>query len=256
MALCSPDFLAFLAVTFVIYYAAPRKLQPKILPVASLCFYTLAGAEHLPFILFAALVSFFCGRALGRGNSNVQNKTGVGESKRRGKYATKIEKRSDDSAKIAEVYYREKSRRVLILGLFLLFLPLVSLKIISAVSFGENASVLGAMRGGVFMPLGLSFYTLQCAGYLIDVSRGKCAAERSFLKFCGFVFFFPQLFLGPISRYSELSPQIVSPHSLKWENAVGGIERIAWGFFKKLVIAERVLVAVRSLIEAKTLGTV
>ena len=91
------------------------------------------------------------------------------------------------------------------------------------------------------MPLGLSYFTFQSAGYLLDVHRGKIPAERSYLKVLLFCGFFPQLAQGPIAAWKQLAPQLDAPHRLEPERFVAGVFLMAWGFFKKLVIADRVM---------------
>ena len=89
------------------------------------------------------------------------------------------------------------------------------------------------------MPLGLSFYTFQIVGYMLDISHGKHPAERNFFKYFLFVTFFPQIIQGPISRYSQLAPQLYEGHDFDWDRIYDGIVLIMWGFFKKMVIADR-----------------
>lgn len=91
----------------------------------------------------------------------------------------------------------------------------------------------------LILPLGISFYTFQAVGYLIDVYRGAVNAEKNLAKFALFLSFFPQILQGPISTYSQLAHQLYEPHSLSFKNFKHGSELILWGVFKKLVIADR-----------------
>jgi len=100
----------------------------------------------------------------------------------------------------------------------------------------------------MLIPMGISFYTFQAAGYLIDVYRGTCKAENKFFRFALFVSFFPQLVQGPISRYNALSETLYEEHKFDWKKVSFGLQRILWGYFKKLVIADRILVAVNEII--------
>lgn len=100
----------------------------------------------------------------------------------------------------------------------------------------------------MFVPLGISFYTFQIMGYLIDLYYGKYKAERNICKLALFTSFFPQLIQGPISRFGDLSKTLYEEHPLDWSNIRLGLERILWGYFKKLVIADRMLIAVKALI--------
>lgn len=89
----------------------------------------------------------------------------------------------------------------------------------------------------LIIPLGISFYTFQSIGYCIDVKRGVIEPERNLLKYALFVSFFPQISQGPIGRYDELMPQLISDHSFDYDRFVRGLERMLLGFFKKILIA-------------------
>lgn len=92
----------------------------------------------------------------------------------------------------------------------------------------------------VLLPVGISFYTFQTLAYSIDVYKGKVKAEQSFTLFALYVTYFPQLVAGPIERSQSLIPQLKKPTHLSYENATNGLKLIAWGFFKKLVIADQI----------------
>ncbi len=101
---------------------------------------------------------------------------------------------------------------------------------------------------GLMIPLGISFYTFQALSYLIDVYRGTEKAEKNIGKVALFAGFFPQLIQGPISRYSDLSKTLFEEHRFSWNEVSLGLQRILWGYFKKLVIADRILAAVQTLL--------
>ncbi len=88
------------------------------------------------------------------------------------------------------------------------------------------------------LPIGISFYTFQTASYVIDVYRGRVGAEHHFGKYAAFVSFFPQLVAGPIERADNLLPQIRKPRSFDYDEASYGLKLMAFGFFKKLAIAD------------------
>lgn len=90
----------------------------------------------------------------------------------------------------------------------------------------------------ILLPAGVSFYFFQSMGYLIDVYRGKSKAERHFGYYALFVSFFPQLLAGPIGRADSLLPQLKKERSFDYENVTYGLKLMAWGYFKKLVIAD------------------
>ncbi len=97
------------------------------------------------------------------------------------------------------------------------------------------------------LPMGISFYMFQSIGYVLDVYRGSCKAERNPFKFALFVSFFPQLIQGPISKYGKLAPQLTGEHPYDGKQVSFGLQRMLWGYFKKLVIADRIAAAVMTL---------
>ena len=91
----------------------------------------------------------------------------------------------------------------------------------------------------LLLPLGISFHTFQALSYTIEVYRGNKEPERHFGKFALFIVFFPQLVAGPIERSTSLLPQIHERHSFDYDRVVNGLKLMFWGFFKKIVIADR-----------------
>ncbi len=91
------------------------------------------------------------------------------------------------------------------------------------------------------VPVGISFYTLQVCGYVIDVYRRKYAPEKNIFKYATFASFFPLILQGPISRYDQLSTTLFAGRNRHdfYENITSGAQLALWGFFKKLVIADR-----------------
>lgn len=96
----------------------------------------------------------------------------------------------------------------------------------------------GAFGVGLLLPLGISFYTFQLVGYLVDVYRGF-APERDLRVFSLFVLLFPKIVSGPIERASNLLPQLRQPRHFDYAQTVAGLQLILWGAFKKLVVADR-----------------
>ena len=91
----------------------------------------------------------------------------------------------------------------------------------------------------LLLPVGISFYTFQAVGYTIDVYRGDIKAEKHFGIYALFVSFFPQLVAGPIERAKNLLPQFRAHHFLTSERLNSGIKQMVWGFFMKVVVADR-----------------
>ncbi|MEQ1568621.1 MAG: MBOAT family O-acyltransferase [Myxococcota bacterium] len=94
-------------------------------------------------------------------------------------------------------------------------------------------------RSDLLLPVGISFYTFQSLSYTIDVFRNELKAERRPGIFLLYVAYFPQLVAGPVERASRLLPQLVRPVSFDWDRAASGLRLVAWGMFKKVVVADR-----------------
>jgi alginate O-acetyltransferase complex protein AlgI len=94
------------------------------------------------------------------------------------------------------------------------------------------------------LPIGLSFHTFQAMSYTIEVYRKKQPAERNFIIYALYVMFYPQLVAGPIERPQNVLPQLKEYRPYNWENVKEGLARMLWGFFKKVVIADRLALIV------------
>lgn len=92
----------------------------------------------------------------------------------------------------------------------------------------------------LLLPVGISFYTFQVMSYCVDVYRGEMKAEKHLGHFALYISFFPQLVAGPIERSKNLLPQIKNLSGFNAQNTSDGLKLILWGFFKKMVIADRI----------------
>jgi len=103
---------------------------------------------------------------------------------------------------------------------------------------------------GILLPLGLSFHTFQSMAYTIEVYRGRFKPERNLVTYALYVLFFPQLVAGPIERPQHLLPQLKEHHRFEPERVARGLRLMLWGFFKKIVIADRLAVYVNIVYES------
>jgi D-alanyl-lipoteichoic acid acyltransferase DltB (MBOAT superfamily) len=121
-------------------------------------------------------------------------------------------------------------------------------------NFVGFAGILGWQLTGpsiqIILPIGLSFHTFQSLSYVIEVHQGRQKAERNFVTYATYVMFFPQLVAGPIERPQNLLHQFRELHEFDYERVVSGLKRMAWGFFKKLVIADRLALYVNDVYAA------
>ncbi|MBQ2901703.1 MAG: MBOAT family protein [Agathobacter sp.] len=91
----------------------------------------------------------------------------------------------------------------------------------------------------VIVPLGIAFYTLQAISYCVDVYKGQYTSEKSIFKYALYMSYFPIIMQGPISRYHQLSVSLYEPHKFSFDRMKSGLSLALWGFFKKMVIADR-----------------
>ena len=100
----------------------------------------------------------------------------------------------------------------------------------------------------VLAPLGLSYYVLSLAGYLYDVWNAKYPAEKNYVSLLSFALYFPAIIQGPFNLYKDLTPQLTDQHTYSRERTVMGLQRTLWGYFKKVVIADRIGILVAGIL--------
>ena len=102
----------------------------------------------------------------------------------------------------------------------------------------------------VVLPLGISFFTFQKVAYLVDVYRRTVTAEHHFGRFALFAAYFPQLVAGPIERAKNLLPQLSKDVRFESSTVMSGLSLVAWGMFKKVVVADRLAVIVNTIYDS------
>lgn len=239
MLFVSYEFLAFLCFLIIGYYTVLKRFQWQFLLFASIVFYYLAGKEYLFYIAGVTIGVYFTAIKISKLHEDLKEEKKIlekNEFKDKRRKAGKIQKKW---------FY---------LGLFICLIFLGIPKYTNFVIYNVNyvwSGVFGKESFGFvdfLLPLGISFYTFKSLGYLIDIFRGKYPAEKNFGKFALFVSFFPQLVQGPISRFDAISKSLFEKHSFSHKNFIRGLYRLLWGYFKKVVIADRVMTAVVTLI--------
>ncbi len=217
-----------MAATLVVYYVCPKKFRWIILLLASGTFYGIVCLKYIPFLIFTILTTFFGAilveKLQGKRDAlyQIQKADLSKEEKKQFKTRTKIHKRLILAA-------------VLLLNFGILFILKGYIEMLIP-SAGLRTFLTGI---GILLPLGISFYTFQSMGYLIDVYRGKTKAEKNPAKLALFVSFFPQIIQGPIAIYDDLAKQLYDGHDLEFENLKFGFQLVLWGLIKKMVIADR-----------------
>lgn len=205
----SLQFLIFLPVVFLGYWALPHTSRRVFLLLASCYFYAVLIPKYLIILLVVITADYFL--------------------------AFLIDKHSG------------KKRTI-----FLITSILINVGILFFFKyfnfFNENIASIASFLDwnyspfllNVILPIGLSFHVFQSLGYIIEVYRKKYSPEKNYITYALYVMFFPQLVAGPIERPEHLLPQLSQVHTFDATLARKGLERMLWGFFKKLVIADQI----------------
>ena len=193
----------------------PKKIRWWILLVSSYCYYLASGVQYLFFIIFSTIVTYISAIAIDKADVNEEKKI---------------------------------KKRLLVIGLLLNFGSLGVVKYTNFIIENINAICRMDIPGmNLLLPLGISFYTFQSSGYLLDVYWKRTLPERNIFRYGLFVSFFPQILQGPIGRHARLAEQLYIGHSFEWSRIQRGLERILWGFFKKMVLADWAAVFVEAI---------
>lgn len=206
----SLDFLLFFPIVCITYYAiSNNRLRNCFLLVASYYFYMKWNVGYALLLLGSTILTYI---------------SAIGIS----------------------IYHRKFYKK-----LCLIFCVVTNLSVLFVFKyldfFVENVNALLSCFGSsttfssysLLLPVGISFYIFQALGYAVDVYRGNVKVELNFFRYALFVSFFPQLVAGPIERSSNLLPQFRTKHSFNYESAMVGVNLMIWGFFLKLVLADR-----------------
>ena len=218
------EFLLFFPIMIIGFYVLPHKYRWLWLLLGSYFFYMVHEPELLILLLISTIVDYFCALRM----------VHVNQSMKRLYLYTSI---------------------VVNIGILFVFkyLSFFTTSIEGLFSF-FNLNINNEQAGSyhfnqILLPVGISFYTFQTLSYTIDVYRGKIMPEKHFGVFALYVSFFPQLVAGPIERASRLIPQLKKEIRIHLPNLKKGLIMIAWGFFLKVVVADRLGVYVDAAFE-------
>ena len=248
MAFFSWQFILFLTVSLAVYYIVPDRFKWLVLLASSAWYYVMGGGLKACVYVLVTVVTTFAGAVL---IDNMQRQVDEQlKGKGKGEGAVKLSREEKKALKAAG---QKKKKRVLVLILLINFGILIVLKYGNFVTSNMNGLLERFHTSGrlpevsFLIPLGLSFYTFQTMGYLIDVYRGKYNAERNILRMALFTTYFPSVLQGPINRFDDLGHQLYEPHKFDEMKFREGILRMLWGFFKKMIIAERAAIIVNEI---------
>ena len=242
---CSLLYLGiFLPGVIVGYSIVPRKLRPYVLLAASYAFFWELSGKLVAYLLLTTLSIYLFGLGLRtlRQKRTVQIDA-VKVAMASGQIASKEEAREARKAIKAK---SQRTQSILLAAAILLQLGILAVLKYSAFFTSNINNVSQALQLPVqlpvprfMVPIGISFYTLQAISYLVDVYRETMEADRNLPRVALYMAFFPTIMEGPICRYSQVSTQLWAGNAITWHDLTFGIQRIAFGMLKKMVIADR-----------------
>ncbi|MCC8098268.1 MAG: MBOAT family protein [Eubacterium sp.] len=211
----SANYIIFFITVLVLYYVLPYKLRWVMLLIASIIFYMDWEPALIILILFSSLVNYASARLIYKNRRRKGLKQGI------------------------LIFWM-----VITFGLLIFFKYLMFLSSLLSEIFGFFGLSLPIREFDIILPMGISFYTFQAAAYTIDVYRGELKPVKNYFRFTLFITFFPQLVAGPIERAKNLLRQLFKRHPFEVDNIIFGLKFMVLGYFKKVVIADRIAIVV------------
>ena len=216
------QFLIFFPIVVLIYYIIPNRIKYLWLLITSYYFYMCWNAKYALLILASTAITYISGRFI----EQIKN--------------------TDQSERV-----RTFHKKCVVAGCFAINLGI--LFYFKYINFALNllAQLLAGIQiqlqiptFDILLPVGISFYTFQALSYTMDVYRDEIYAEKNFFRYALFVSFFPQLVAGPIERSKNLLKQLAVPQKFSFEKARDGFLLMLWGYFMKVVLADRIAIFV------------
>ncbi|MBD5459303.1 MAG: MBOAT family protein [Lachnospiraceae bacterium] len=214
----SMEFLIFFPVVLIVYFILPEKIKQFWLLIASYYFYMCWNAKYIFLIFFSTVITYSSGLLL----EKIKNLSWTEDRRLKCK---KLTVAFSFLLNLAVLFYFKYTN-------FLLS--------IISIMFRAIHIELNMPEFDIILPVGISFYTFQALSYTMDVYRDEIHAEKNFFKYALFVSFFPQLVAGPIERSKNLLKQLDKPKKFEFEAAREGFLLMLWGFFLKIVLADRI----------------
>lgn len=219
MGITSLSYIGFFLGVIILYFVMPKKAKWPYLLVTSLTYFLLAGEPILVIYPIASIaIAWIC-----------------------------TNKMCNEGANKKALLWMAIATN---LGV-LLVLKYLNLGIYTYNAFGERFSEAFVPSQGLrfWVPIGVSFYTMSVLSYIFDVYYGMCEPEKNYFKLLLFGTYFPLMISGPIVRYKDMKDGLFKPHKFDYKSFTYGAQRIVWGFFKALVISERLAKIVNPVFE-------
>jgi alginate O-acetyltransferase complex protein AlgI len=213
----SMSFLIFFPLVTLMYFLLPRRVKNFWLLLASYYFYICWNAKYAFLLLSSTVITYLSGILMERAKEHIAYKKWV----------------------VAGSF-------VLNLGILFYYKYINFLLELAGQILREVHIELEIPVFDILLPVGISFYIFQALSYTMDVYRGDIYAEKNFFRYALFVSFFPQLVAGPIERSKNLLKQLAKPKKFDYARVREGLLLMLWGYFLKLVIADRCAILVNT----------
>lgn len=208
----SLQFMVFLPIVLILYYAVPLRFRHVLLLLASYMFYGAFSKKYAAFLFFFTIISYCFARLISK---------------------------ADKDKRLAKFYL-----------ISCIVFHIGALGYFKYTNFGIQIvnSIVGTSiePWNIIMPLGISFYTFKVLSYLIDVYRDKSSVQKNFFKYAAYIAYFPQVTSGPIERSGRFFSELNNKKDFDEKDISSGVIRMLWGFMKKMVIVDRMSVIVGS----------
>ena len=214
----SLQFLIFFPVVVCVYFLIPNRIKYLWLLAASYYFYMCWNIKYVLLLLASTVVTYFSGLLMDKARSS-----DISEDKK--------------VLRLKLIVAGSFIINLGILGYFKYFNFFIDIFNRIFTKIGISLNIPGF---DILLPVGISFYTFQALSYTMDVYRGEIYAEKNFFRYALFVSFFPQLVAGPIERSKNLLKQLAIPKPFDYDRAREGLLLMIWGYFLKLVMADRI----------------
>lgn len=228
----------FFLIVIVFYNFFPKRVRPIILLLISLLFFYFISSKLIIYLILTIISVYLFAIIISRLNK---------------KRDAKLEIISKEEKKEVKKIYQGKKKFALFGCLIFNVVFLFLFKYLNFFTINTNY-ILDLLNINyqfklikLIAPIGISFYTLQALSYLIDVYNGKIEADNNLFRVALFISFFPQIAEGPIARYSDTAEKLYAGNKITYNNLCFGLQRILWGLFKKMIIADRINILVKTI---------
>lgn len=240
MSYVSVSFFAFFLAVIFLYFAIPVKYRQYVLLAASLIFYIINSKFAGIFIGITAVSVYLLGLAIGQKNEEIKQ--------------INKELPKEERKKIKNGF--QKKKKVLVFAACAVnigFLIVLKYSGFFVSTFFNIIKIFGTAKEvptvKFILPLGISYYTLMAISYIVDIYRARITADKNFARLLLYLTFFPCILEGPISTYPQLAGKLFEGHRFNKKFFVIGCQKVVWGLFKKMVIADRAAILVNEIFD-------